>query len=65
MVVTVNPEMKKGLSIVVETQGHRYSAWCPELDVASDGASVKEAKKHLVEAVQCHVETMIENGEFS
>ena len=52
------------LSLVVKKQGKRYSAWCPELDVASEGHSVEQAKLNLKEAVQCHVEAMVEGGDL-
>ncbi len=51
------------LSAVIRKFGKRYSSWCPELDIATEGDSVKEAKTNLKEAVQCHVEVMIENGD--
>ncbi len=51
------------LNMVIRKQEGRYSAWCPELDVASEGNTIEEAKESLKEALQCHVETMIEEGD--
>lgn len=52
------------LTVVVKKEEGGYSAWCPELDVASQGDNIEEAKKNLKEAVEVHVETMIEQGDL-
>ncbi len=53
------------LGVVVKKEGSGYSAWCPELDVASQGKSIEEARKNLKEAVEVHVATMIEMGDIN
>ena len=53
------------LTTIVKKQRNRYSAWCPELDIASEGDSIDEAQKNLKEAVQCQVEAMIEAGDLN
>lgn len=50
------------LTVVVRKEQGRYSSWCLELDVASQGDTIEESRKNLQEAVELHVETMIENG---
>ena len=45
------------LSAIIEREGDWYVATCPEFDVASQGNSVEEAKKNLLEAVQLFLET--------
>lgn len=42
---------------VIEREGDGYVALCPELDVASQGNSVDEARANLVEAVELFLET--------
>jgi len=42
---------------IIEHEGDGYSALCPELDIASQGDSVEEAKKNLVEAIELFFET--------
>ncbi len=42
---------------LVEREGDGYTALCPELDVASQGGTVEEAKSNLAEAVQLFLET--------
>jgi predicted RNase H-like HicB family nuclease len=37
---------------IIEKDGDLYAALCPELDVASQGATVEEATANLREAVQ-------------
>lgn len=51
------------LTFVIKKESGKYSSWCPELDVASQGDTVEEARKNLKEAVESHVETMIKNGD--
>ena len=41
---------------VVEREGDMYVALCPELDVASQGATVEEATANLREAVELFLE---------
>jgi len=42
---------------VVEKEGDGYVALCPELDVASQGATAEEAARNLQEAVDLFLET--------
>ena len=39
-----------------------YSALCPELDVASQGKTIAEARKRLLEAAMLHLEGSFEDG---
>jgi predicted RNase H-like HicB family nuclease len=41
---------------IVEKEGNGYVALCPELDVASQGHTVKEATTNLKEAVELFLE---------
>jgi predicted RNase H-like HicB family nuclease len=45
------------LTAVIEREGDIYVALCPELDIASQGSSVEEAKANLKEAVELFFET--------
>jgi len=45
---------------VIEREGNGYTALCPELDIASQGDSVEEARKNLVEAIELFFETASE-----
>jgi predicted RNase H-like HicB family nuclease len=47
----------RSFTAIVEREGDGYVALCPELDVASQGASVEEATKNLREAVELFLET--------
>jgi predicted RNase H-like HicB family nuclease len=42
---------------IIEREGSVYVALCPELDVASQGDTVEEARKNLTEAVGLFLET--------
>lgn len=44
-----------GFSAMVFSEGKSYSAWCPDLDVASQGETVEEALANLKEAVELHL----------
>ncbi|MFE1744262.1 type II toxin-antitoxin system HicB family antitoxin [Coleofasciculus sp. H7-2] len=41
---------------IIEREGDGYVSLCPELDIASQGNSVEEAKNNLVEALQLFFE---------
>ena len=43
--------MNRSLSAIVEREGDGYVAMCPEVDVASQGATVAEARDNLAEAL--------------
>lgn len=51
--------MKKqhAFTAIIEHEGDGYSALCPELDIASQGDSVEEARKNLIEAIELFFET--------
>ncbi len=42
---------------IIEQEGSGFVALCPELDVASQGASVEEATDNLKEAVELFLST--------
>ena len=49
--------MTKQLTAIIEREGDAYVSFCPEIDVASQGASVQEASANLREAVELFFET--------
>ena len=49
--------MIKQLTAIIEREGDGYFALCPELDIASQGASVSEARDNLKEALELFYET--------
>ena len=42
---------------IIEREGDGYIALCPELDIASQGTTVEEARRNLVEAIELFFET--------
>ena len=48
--------MKRTLTAIIEREGDGYVALCPELDIASQGDSVDEARRNLQEAVELFLE---------
>ena len=42
---------------VIERDDDWYVALCPELDIASQGRSVEEARSNLIEAIELFFET--------
>jgi predicted RNase H-like HicB family nuclease len=40
------------LTAVIEREGNGYVATCPEIDVVSEGDTVEDARRNLVEAVE-------------
>ncbi len=49
--------MKRTFTAVIEHEDAGYVAFCPELDIASQGDTVEGARKNLVEAVGLFLET--------
>jgi predicted RNase H-like HicB family nuclease len=45
------------VTAVIEREGDGYVALCPELDIASQGDSIEEARANLTEAVELFLET--------
>jgi len=39
------------LTAIIERENDGFTAFCPELDIASQGASIEEARANLVEAL--------------
>jgi len=48
---------KQQITAIIERDEKGYVALCPEFDVASQGASVEEARQNLTEAVELFLET--------
>jgi predicted RNase H-like HicB family nuclease len=46
----------RSLTAVIEREGDWYVALCPELDVASQGTTVEESQRNLLEAVTLFVQ---------
>jgi predicted RNase H-like HicB family nuclease len=46
------------VSAILHRQGDAYVALCPELDVASQGDTVEEARANLTEAIDLLLETV-------
>ena len=43
------------LTAVIERDGDAYVSLCPELDIASEGDSIEEARANLVEALELFI----------
>ena len=48
--------MTRQFTAIIERDGDAYVAHCPELDVASQGQSVAEARSNLTEAIELFLE---------
>jgi predicted RNase H-like HicB family nuclease len=48
--------MQKTLTAIIQSEGDGYVALCPELDIASQGQSVEEARENLREAIELFFE---------
>lgn len=42
---------------IIEREGDGYVSLCPELDIASQGSTVEEARLNLIEALELFFET--------
>lgn len=45
------------LTAIIEREDDGYVSLCPELDIASQGASIEEARVNLVEALSLFFDT--------
>ena len=42
---------------IIEREGDGYLSLCPELDIASQGDNIEEARRNLIEALELFFET--------
>ncbi len=49
--------MIRQFTAVIEREGSGYVSMCPELDIASQGDTVEEARRNLIEAIELFMET--------
>lgn len=52
---------KKDLTAIIEKEGDGYVALCPELDIASQGETIEEARTNLIEALELFYEAASTN----
>jgi len=48
--------MRKHLTAIIEREGDGYVSFCPELDIASQGDTIEQARDNLKEALQLFFE---------
>ncbi len=49
--------MTQKLTAIIEREGKGYVSLCPELDIASQGDTIEEARSNLQEALELFFET--------
>ena len=49
--------MKRQLTAIIEREGDGFVALCPELDIASQGDTIQEARENLREALELFFES--------
>ncbi|MBF0203389.1 MAG: type II toxin-antitoxin system HicB family antitoxin [Desulfamplus sp.] len=49
--------MQKQLTAIIEREGNGYVSLCPELDIASQGDTINDARENLREALELFFET--------
>ena len=49
--------MQKQLTAIIEREGKGYVSFCPELDIASQGDTIEDARDNLREALELFFET--------
>jgi predicted RNase H-like HicB family nuclease len=49
--------MVQRLTAIIEREDDGFTALCPELDIASQGSSIEEARTNLVEALTLFFQT--------
>lgn len=48
--------MLKQFAAIIEREGDGYVSLCPELDIASQGKTIEEARENLREALELFIE---------
>ncbi len=46
----------KQLTCIIEREGEGYVSLCPQINIASQGDSVEESRKNLIEAIELFFE---------
>ena len=49
-------KMNRNFTAIIEREGDGYVSLCPELDIASQGDTVEEARRNLTEALELFFE---------
>ena len=49
--------MLKQMTAIIEREGDGYVSLCPELDIASQGSTIEEARSNLREALELFFES--------
>jgi len=49
--------MRRQLTAMIERENDAFVALCPQLDIASQGPSIEQARSNLIEAVELFFET--------
>ena len=49
--------MLQQFTAIIEREGDGYWALCPEVDVASQGDTIEEARRNLIQALELFFET--------
>ncbi len=57
VVYKTGESMFRSLTAIIEREDKMYVSLCPELDIASQGNSIEEAKSNLAEAIELFFET--------
>lgn len=50
-------------NVILQKEGKVFVAYVPTLGIADSGKTVEEARKHVQEAIECHVEGLIKTGD--
>jgi len=50
-------KIKQQFTAIIEQSGDGYVSFCPEIDIASQGNDVEEARENLIEAIELFFET--------
>ena len=58
-----NPAGRLDLHILIEKEGDLHSVLCLELNVASQGETLEEARKNIREAIELYLEDVYESGD--
>jgi len=49
--------MRRQLTAIIEREDDGFVSFCPEVDIASQGGTIEEARENLKEAIELFFET--------
>ncbi|MBI3385240.1 type II toxin-antitoxin system HicB family antitoxin [Candidatus Gottesmanbacteria bacterium] len=50
-------------NVIIKKEGKEYISFVPTLGISDFGKNIEEARRNTKEAIECHIEGLVETGE--